>query len=257
MISSSGEHLPEPAGHPHNIATSADLAGALAQEGYAFVRGADMRRMLTELASLSDWDAFAASWNGMALDTFMNDGGRYRRRRYAVYDVDRDGSIARQPHQPHYQSTHNNRLNGGVDRWFEPVAEETGAGPSMTTLLRFCAQTFGAQALTTRAWHVEVHQFRIEARSGEPGSPTPEGMHRDGVDHVLVLLVGRKNVARGTTTIADADRRNLGSFTLSEPLDAALVDDHRVYHGVTPIEPFDPESPAYRDVLVITFRAKA
>jgi hypothetical protein len=187
----------------------------------------------------------------------MNDGGRYRRRRYAVYDVDRSGNSVRQPHQPHYQSTMNNRLNGGIDRWFEPVTHEAGSGPSMTTLLRFCAATFGAQAAAPQSWHAEVHQFRIEARTGEPGSPTPEGMHRDGVDHVLVLLVGRTNVARGTTTIADMDGRNLGSFTLADPFDAALVDDHRVYHGVTPIEPFDPDAPAYRDVLVITFRAKA
>jgi hypothetical protein len=49
-------------------------------------------------------------------------------------------------------------------------------------------------------------------------------------------------------------KRLLGSFTLSEPLEAALVDDDRVYHGVTPVEPIDPARAAYRDVLVVTFR---
>jgi 2OG-Fe dioxygenase len=29
-----------------------------------------------------------------------------------------------------------------------------------------------------------------------------------------------------------------------------------VMHGVTPVESIDPELPAYRDVLVVTFRAK-
>ena len=38
-------------------------------------------------------------------------------------------------------------------------------------------------------------------------------------------------------------------------MDAALVDDARVYHGVTPIVPLDPSQPAHRDVLVVTFRA--
>jgi hypothetical protein len=33
-----------------------------------------------------------------------------------------------------------------------------------------------------------------------------------------------------------------------------LVDDSRVYHGVTPVTPLDPARPAYRDVLVVTFR---
>ena len=61
-------------------------------------------------------------------------------------------------------------------------------------------------------------------------------MHRDGVDYVLVLLIGRRNIASGTTTIHDLDKRTLGSFTLTEPFDAALVDDKRVYHGVTPVD---------------------
>ena len=77
----------------------------------------------------------------------------------------------------------------------------------------------------------------------------------NGVDYVLVLLIRRRNIAEGTTTIQAIDDRSLlGSFTLTEPFDAALVDDARVYHGVTPVEPLDPAEPAYRDVAVITFR---
>jgi hypothetical protein len=41
---------------------------------------------------------------------------------------------------------------------------------------------------------------------------------------------------------------------LTEPLDAALVDDARVSHGVTSVEAIDPSAPAYRDVLVVTFK---
>jgi hypothetical protein len=89
------------------------------------------------------------------------------------------------------------------------------------------------------------------------GRPTPEGRHRDGVDHVLVLLVGRRNVPSGMTTIHDLDGRTLGSFTLTEPLDAALVEDRRLMHGVTPVEPLDPREPGFRGVLVVTFKAEA
>ncbi|MCA7118949.1 MAG: 2OG-Fe dioxygenase family protein, partial [Acidibrevibacterium sp.] len=38
--------------------------------------------------------------------------------------------------------------------------------------------------------------------------------------------------------------------------DAALVDDHRVYHGVTPVAPVDAGAPSHRDVLVVTFHRK-
>ena len=41
-----------------------------------------------------------------------------------------------------------------------------------------------------------------------------------------------------------------------EPLDAVFIDDSRVFHGVTAIEAVDPDRPAYRDVLVVTFRRR-
>ena len=43
----------------------------------------------------------------------------------------------------------------------------------------------------------------------------------------------------GTTLIGSPDGGFRSSFTLAAPFDAALVDDHRVYHGVTPVEAID------------------
>ena len=227
----------------------------LAERGFAFVE-ADAMAAILRRTGLDDWTAFAESWNDLGLDGYMADGGRYRRRRHAAFAVSADG-LARKPHQPHYQSRDYNPLNGGLARWFEPIRADVADHPAMTAILTSCFALFDGltpPATKPAAWHVEVHQFRIEARSDEEGRPTPEGLHRDGVDWVLVLLVARDNIASGMTTIHDMDRRPLGSFTLTRPLDSALVDDGRVYHGVTPVEPLDPSKPAYRDVLVVTFR---
>jgi hypothetical protein len=229
------------------------LAGTLAVEGFAFVRGAETRAMFAGVGALVDWVDFAASWDDLGLDTYMADGGRYRKRRHAAFGAAAGEPIHRRPHQPHYQSRDYNALNGGIARWFDPVLSETAAGPSMTTILATCRTLFERLA-PTRDWHIEAHQFRIEARSGVQGRPTPEGMHRDGVDYVLVLLIGRRNIQSGVTSIHDPDGRDLGSFTLTEPFDAAWVDDHRRMHGVTPVEPIDPGQPGFRDVLVVTFR---
>jgi hypothetical protein len=228
------------------------LIDRLRADGYRFVAATEMRDLLAQTGPLIDWPAFAASWDDLGPDTYMADGGRYRKRRHAVFGVTAD-AIIRKPPQPHYQSRDYNPLNGGIERWFDPVLPSIGAGPTMTTVLGFCRTLFG-RLTPTPAWHVEVHQFRIEARTGEIGRPTPEGMHRDGVDYVLVLLVSRRNIASGMTSVHDLTGRPLGHFTLTEPLDAALVDDARVMHGVTPVEPLDPAEPGYRDVLVVTFR---
>lgn len=233
------------------------LQSQLATDGFAFVRGATMRELLLSVGPLTDWSTFADSWNALGLDTYMADGGRYRRRRHAVFTVPAHGAPIREPHQPHYQSTDYNPMHGGIERWFEPVIDSIAQGDTLQTVLCYCAALFGALAPSVAAWHVEVHQFRIEARQGEAGRPTPEGLHRDGVDYVLVLLICRRNIARGVTDISDPTGRSLGAFTLTDPFDAAIVDDHRVAHGVTPVEAIQAGQPAYRDVLVVTFRAKS
>lgn len=229
------------------------LSSAVAAEGFRFVHGDAMRGLLERCGRLTDWTPFADSWNDLGPDTYMADGGRYRKRRHAVYRADAS-AIQRQPAQPHYQSRDYNPLNGGIERWFEPVRDDVGSGPSMQAVLRFCQTLFETVDASRPAWHVEIHQFRIEARRDEAGQPTPEGMHRDGVDYVLVLLINRHNIARGVTSVHDLSGQELGSFTLTEPLDAALVDDRRVMHGVTPVQPMDPSQPGHRDVLVVTFR---
>jgi hypothetical protein len=231
------------------------LADPIQQAGFVLVRAPRMAAIL-EAAGLAEWGSFAASWEDLGVDTYMADGGRYRRRRFAAFRASPAG-IARKPHQPHYQSRDYNPLNGGIARWFEPVTESVARHPAMTAVLHTCHRLFDALTpaeLRPNAWHVEIHQFRIEARPGEEGRPTPEGMHRDGVDWVLVLMVRRENVRSGETTIYDNAKSPLGSFTLTQPLDAAFVDDARCYHGVTAVQPIDSALPAFRDVLVVTFR---
>lgn len=224
----------------------------VAANGFSFVHATGMAALLD--ASGLDVAGFSASWNELGEDRFMADGGRYRRRRHATFDITGD-AIRRRAHQPHFQTTRFNPLNGGVERWFEPVRDEITAHPLMKTVLETCRDLFNAlEARPPVSWFVEVHQFRIEASAGGAGQPTPEGAHRDGVDWVLVMLLTRENIASGVTTISSLDHRDLGSFTLTDTFDSAIVDDSRVYHGVTAVEPIDPSKPAYRDVLVVTFR---
>jgi len=226
------------------------------QSGFCFASAEQVRGWLTEnnFHALDDWQAFAASWDEMPIDEYMADGGRYRRRKHATLSAENATSKIRlEPHQPHYQSLDYNTLNGGIPRSFAPIDMSIVQGETMQSLLYFCQAIF-SQILPQAKWHIECHQFRIEASSEIHGKPTPEGVHRDGVDFVLVLMVKRVNISSGTTTMHDLELRTLDSFTLTKPLDCAIVNDKRCMHGVTPVEQIDPALPAYRDVLVITFK---
>jgi hypothetical protein len=106
-------------------------------------------------------------------------------------------------------------------------------------------------------WHAEMHQFRIGAEAMPVGKPTPEGVHRDGVDWVFVALINRQNICNGATRIFDIADEPLDEFTLERPLDAVFLNDRRVRHDVTPLIADNPAEIALRDVLVLTFRADA
>lgn len=227
----------------------------IARDGFAFRARKDMRTIM-RMRGLDAWPAFASSWNDLGLDIYMADGGRYRRRRFAAFNAT-NGIVTRKPHQPHYQSRDHNPLNGGIERWFMPVAESVAANGFTRGILGFCTMLFDATACSesiASPWHVEMHQFRTEATPSGTGLPTPEGPHRDGVDWVCVVLVNRTNVSSGVTQIFGPDGRPLGEFTLTDPLDAVFLDDRRVFHGVTSIAPLDSTSKACRDALVLTYR---
>lgn len=231
------------------------IAQELARDGVSFRTGNEMRSILgTEI--LNAWSAFAASWDDLGMDSYMADGGRYRRRRFAVFTA-KDGFVQRATHQPHYQSRDYNPVNGGLERWFLPMETATVENHFARRLLGCCTMLFdlyaGQEDLSSR-WHIEMHQFRIEATATETGSPTPEGAHRDGVDFVSVMLIDRINVSSGVTQIYDPSGKPLGEFTLTNPLDTVFLDDRRVFHGVTPIRPLDPTMKTFRDVLVLTYR---
>jgi len=241
------------AGFPIDAA-SAQCVDVVRAQGFCFVHADAMRAALSKVGALDDWGAFMASWESLAPDTYLAQTGRYRRRRHSVFSATPAGGIVREAHQPHYQGREYNPLQGDLERWFEPIEDAIAGGACLSTILRYSVGFFGSLSPEVPRWRIEVHQFRIEARPDAAGEPTPEGVHRDGVDYVLVLMVDRKNIASGTTTIHAGDGALLGSFTLVDAFDSALVDDARVFHGVTPVTALDPALPSHRDVLVVTLK---
>ena len=225
------------AGLPERMRTQGDAV--LAASGLAALTACD-------LAAL---DALKPSWNDLPPDEYLKDGGRYRRRRHSCF-VFENGELAQVPHRAHWQSLDYNALHGGMRRWFQPIAPAVVASPAWTQLLSGLARTCSGLRPAQR-WCIEAHQFRIDTSDGL-GRPTPEGAHRDGVDFVAVVLVGREGIKGGETRVFEAAGPWGQRFTLIEPWSMLLLDDARMIHETTPIQPLGEYG--HRDTLVLTFR---
>jgi hypothetical protein len=228
---------------------------SLKKTGYAVLRPAnaiDLLGCATE--NTSNW---LPSWNDLPPDAYLKDGGHYRRRRHSCFVVKAD-SLLQVPHRAHWQPLEYNALHGGMQRMFEPMSADIAQSSAWATLLSKLGQVCTALKPEKRTWFVEAHQFRIDTTDGI-GRPTPEGAHRDGVDFVAVILINRHGIKGGETRVFDVDGPAGQRFTMTEPWTLLLLDDERVIHESTPIQPLDIASSglSYRDTLVLTFRATA
>lgn len=232
---------------PHVPAS--ELEQTLRRQGHAVVAPHGMR----ELVGADDiaLQALHSSWNDLPLDVYLRDGGRYRRRRHSCFVVEGE-QVSVSSHRAHWQPLDYNALHGGIERWFEPLSEGVVALPVWSRLLcafaAVCSSIKGDQR-----WFVEAHQFRIDTTDGI-GRPTPEGAHRDGVDFVVVVLIDRAGVKGGETRVFDANGPAGRRFTMSQAWTALMLNDERVIHETTPIQPLG-DTGGHRDTLVLTFRA--
>ena len=224
------------------------LNATLAEQGFAVLNAASVCALAG--VSLDALQALEPSWHDLPPDQYLKDGGRYRRRRHGSFEVTVD-RLQAMPHRPHWQPLSYNALHGGMQRWFEPMVPHVVQQAVWSQLLCGLARV-ASDAQGEQTWFTEVHQFRIDTTDGI-GRPTPEGAHRDGVNWVAVFLVGRHNIKGGETRVFDIDSPRGQRFTLSEPWSLLLLDDSRVIHETTPIQP--EQGGGWRDTLVITLRS--
>jgi hypothetical protein len=224
------------------------LAQAVRSDGYAVIHPQDVS--VLSGCGLDELNALSHSWDQLAPDNYLKDGGKYRHRRHSCF-IDSGDGLSQTPHRAHWQPVEYNALHGGMHRLFEPIEPAVAAHPAWNKLLRAVGALL-SQIRGQQPWYVEAHQFRIDTADGI-GRPTPEGAHRDGVDFVAVLLVGRHHIKGGETRVFEAAGPGGKRFTMTEPWTMLLLDDARVIHESTPIQPVGEHG--HRDTLVLTWRA--
>ena len=143
----------------------------------------------------------------------MADGGRYRRRRHAVYAATGGGAIVRAAHQPHYQSLDYNTLNGGIARWFEPIEDVN------RQWRRRCARSSGSRGRCSSASRActtgtsRSISFASKREAARSGGRRPKASIATAWITSWCCSPHRENIASGTTTVHALSGEELGSFT--------------------------------------------
>ena len=225
-----------------------NLVDALRTDGYVVI-SAETVAELSKVALL-DLQNLTQYWEGLPRDPYLKDGGRYRFRRHASYEIEGE-RLNVVPHRAHWQSVDYNALHGGIERWFEPIQTQLANDSAWQAILLGLAHVLNSLK-PVKTWFVEAHQFRIDTTDGI-GRPTPEGAHRDGVDFVAVFLLNRVGIKGGETRIFDAGGSAGLRFTLAQPWSLLLMNDARMIHESTPIQPLADYG--YRDTLILTYRS--
>ncbi|MHC8419244.1 2OG-Fe dioxygenase family protein [Streptomyces sp. NB004] len=193
----------------------------------------------TELAGWfppADLERLAATWEHLPRDEAVS-GGVVRERRYGRLTATREATgewrFAALPHRAFQQTAEHIPLHGGRARMFSPIPPETLTDPVLSALIALDLDIISAVVPRTSRFEVGLHQMRVLATPGAPGSPTPEGRHRDGHDFIGMHLMGRVHCAGGESVV-HREGRPPTRMTLTERLDSLVVSDTRITHEVTP-----------------------
>ncbi|MFJ6515128.1 2OG-Fe dioxygenase family protein [Streptomyces sp. NPDC091406] len=208
------------------------------------------------LAALTEHDEIAIkhlreSWDGLEVDRYLRAGAAYRRRRYSEFQLTR-GTLERVPHGAFRQAAEINPLHGGAAREFAPIEQEVAQSPVLAALVRTLLDRLpGSFDVSTGA--IGIHQIRIIASRDAEGLPAPEGIHEDGHHFVAQVLMRRENVEGGVSQLYDREMTPLFRTLLTEPFETVVIDDRRVFHGVSAVEVAGDLPVGVRDMMLVDF----
>jgi len=206
-------------------------------------------------------ELFRRDWEHLAPDLYMADGGSCRLRRYGLYQLSATtGQLNYVPDASFYQSIEFNPLNGGEQRHFAPLHDDTVKNPFLRELIWFDFAQLTAKKHIEEDWLIGVHQIRILAATGLQGNPTPEGIHRDNETYTAQHLIARHNIDDGINYFygsgVEPTTRPEIVWKQQSYFDSYYF-DRSLWHSVSPIVCGNRDEDGYRDVILIDFVASS
>ncbi|HST48462.1 2OG-Fe dioxygenase family protein [Jatrophihabitans sp.] len=195
-------------------------------------------------------EEFVGSWNALPQDPYMLSGSGARRRRYGRCAVLEEG-IKMLPSVPFVQSDEVNPVFGGIERRFADLDPAFGASPVLTSLIRSLCECIPPLPDPMAYLNLGIHQIRVQTSTTATGLPTPEGIHQDGHRYVAQVFIVRNGIEGGRSTFYE-NGVPVYQTHLTQPFECLLVDDRRMHHGVSAIQPAGTAS-GWRDMLLLDF----
>lgn len=245
----------------------------------AFVKGEHLIEILSAFGSTpQSVAAFRNVSEGLPPDPTLE----FRMARNGRFCLDTGaGKAYRTEFQPFILSSDEDfvRHDSGKVRKFAEINNETQLNPTFPALLVFKHLVIGDIEIVHRPgldydsdkWICTAFHTRTTTTAELTGEPALEGVHSDGVDHTMTMLLGCENMTEDSavTRIHDMREHNatrwsdvnpelaIGSWKHRDFLDTILIVDHERKHSVSTIMRKDQTKSAQRDMLVLFTRKPA
>ncbi|KAL4881919.1 2OG-Fe dioxygenase-domain-containing protein [Aspergillus karnatakaensis] len=259
-----------------SVATAMQLRQSYLRDGCIFIEGKTLIPILKGIgAKDEDFEKLKEVSHHLDPDPTVN----YRTLRSGRFSVDtRAATIERLERQPFILTTAENykRHDSDIPRDFGDFDENHQNNTVVQAMLIF--KTWVTQNVPVLArpgldYHAdtvltEIFNVHTFTNQDIQGYPALEGVHQDGSDHTMTVMLGFSNItldsgitlvhARDETTGIQPLETNMellkGRYQHRDFLDTLLFTDNSFKHSVTPVYARDKSQPSYRDMFVIFSR---
>ena len=173
--------------------------------------------------------------------------GQNRYRRFNQYKVgfkNDQWEFDELPIRPYVTYRKYNKTAGGIKRFYEPLEVR------FDEYIRCGLEDLAIDR--TIDWQINVHQYRVIVNEDIEGITVPEGIHCDGHDYVMISVFDRQNITGGEMKLFnDIEGQECFYKGVVKNGEAVLLDDRKMFHYVSSIEPVDKNLPSHRDIVVV------
>lgn len=161
-------------------------------------------------------------------------------------------------------------------RNFRGIQDTVQNNTAFQALIKFQAYMFNGMKIknlpnleeSNEKWVSTVFQLRTITTPEFIGEPAKEGVHHDGVEHIMTTLLYTKNISSDSAVsqVHSTNQETGARWDMVTPefvigrsqhknfLDTLLIVDSELKHSVSPVNAFNPEKEAFRDIVLFCTR---